>query len=119
MRFKTNKKAVMNCYKIVVEVPFCYLQNLLKHSRNMAYVTHSVNGWRCDIYEVFTKEGKPVAVSTGYGPFGNVHPGYDLCKKYDLMAERMEKGTYEEEKAKLNEMIGDFLEEAIGGDLNV
>ena len=108
MKYKTTKKDVMNGYSNIICVGYCSLQNLLNCERETAYTSRS-EGWAADIYDFGN-----TAIVTGYAPFGNIRPGYDLCQKYETAAEKI-RCNYElswtERKAKLQELIKVFIEE--------
>lgn len=55
-------------------------------------------------------------IVTGYRPFGNCKPSYELCRKYDLEAEKIIEATrpdYENRVAKLEVLIQKFLKEVL------
>jgi hypothetical protein len=111
MKYKTTKKAVMNGYYKVLAVPYCDLQHLLHYENEIAYTTRS-EGWGADIYQFGS-----TAIATGYAPFGNVRPSYDLNKKYDDLAREItcsERSIpWEEQKAKLDALIQEYIKEAL------
>lgn len=108
MKYKTTKKDVMNGYSNIICVGYCSLQNLLSCELETAYTSRR-EGWAADIYDFGN-----TAIVTGYAPFGNIRPGYDLCQKYETAAEKI-RCNYElswtERKAKLQELIKVFIEE--------
>ena len=114
MKYKTTKKAVMNGYYKVLAVPYCDLQHLLHYENEIAYTTRA-EGWGADIYQFGS-----TAIATGYAPFGNVRPSYELNKKYDDAAREIVndwgKNAYEDKRAKLREMIDEYLKEATNND---
>ena len=77
MKFKTTKKAINANYSTIICVGYCSLQHLLNCQDAAAYTVRA-EGWGCDIY---TFGG--IAISTGYAPFGNIRPKYEIIKKYD------------------------------------
>ena len=108
MKHKTTTKAVMNGYSNVICVGYGSLQNLLNCETETAYTTRQ-EGWAADIYDF----GK-TAIVTGYAPFGNIHPGYELCQKYEKAAEKFRCNyelSYTEKKERLQELINKFIEE--------
>ena len=108
MKFKTTKKAIRANYNTIIAVGYCSLQNLLDCQQPAAYTVRA-EGWGADIY---TFGG--VAIVTGYAPFGNVRPKYDLVKKYDDEAAKLCNYTipYAERKDKLYDLIKQFIAEA-------
>ena len=82
MKYRTSKKAVNAGYGTRIEVGYAELQFLLKYKDPVAYTTR-VEGWGADIYDFGN-----VAIVTGYSPFGNFRPGYEICRRYDKAAEK-------------------------------
>lgn len=108
MKYKTTKKDVMNGYSNVICVEYCSLQNLLNYESETAYTVRR-EGWGADIYEFGN-----TAIVTGYAPFGNICPSYDLCQKYETAAEKIRYNydlPWTERKAKLQELIKEFIKE--------
>lgn len=83
MKFKTTQKAIKANYNTIICVPYCGLQNLLNYESPVAY-TERREGWAADIYDM----GGGVAIVTGYAPFGNVRPSYELRERYETQAEK-------------------------------
>ena len=109
MKYKTTKKAVMNGYSKIICCGYCSLQNLLWHKSPEAY-TCGVYGWNADIYEV-----NGVAICTGYRPFGNIRPDYEMVQKYEKQAEDARHYmSYEEAREKLDLLLVEFVREATG-----
>lgn len=109
MKYKTTKREVMNGYATVICVGYCNLQTLLKYENEAAYTARR-EGWAADIYDF-----GPVAIVTGYAPFGNIRPAWDLCRKYEKAAEQIAYNnhlTYEAQKAQLSALIKEFIQEA-------
>lgn len=108
MKFKTTKKAVMNGYDKIICVGYCSLQSLLRCESEAAYTVRR-EGWGADIYDFDN-----TAIVTGYAPFGNVRPGYELCQKYERAAEQINSNyalSYLERKEQLRKLIKTFIEE--------
>jgi hypothetical protein len=106
MKFKTTQKAIKNGYNNVICVGYCSLQNLLNYETETAYTSRR-EGWAADIYDFGN-----TAIVTGYAPFGNIRPGYELCQKYEKAAEKIRyEMTYPEKKERLKELINEFIEE--------
>ena len=114
MKYKTTKKAVMNGYYKVLAVPYCSLQHLLNYENEIAYTTRS-EGWGADIYQFGS-----TAIATGYAPFGDIRPSYELNKKYDDAAREIVNSwgvdAFADKKAKLKTLIEEYLREALGDD---
>ena len=83
MKFKTTQKAIREGYNTIICVGYCNLQTVLAYENPIAYTSRR-EGWAADIYDM----GGNVAIVTGYAPFGNVRPGYDICRKYEKQAEK-------------------------------
>ena len=83
MKFKTTQKAIRANYNEIICVPYCGLQNLLNYENPVAY-TARCEGWAADIYDM----GGGVAIVTGYAPFGNIRPPYELRERYETDAEK-------------------------------
>lgn len=107
MKFKTTQKEIRANYPTVISVPYCGLQNLLNYESPVAYTVRR-EGWAADIYDV----GGGVAIATGYAPFGNVRPSYELREKYETQAEKIRYiSCYEEKRDALRELQRAFIEE--------
>lgn len=110
MKFKTTKKTINENYSARICVGYCSIQHLLNYEDAVAYTTH-IEGWEADIYAVGN-----VAIITGYAPFGNFRPSYDLCKKYNDAALEIccnRKITWEEQRDKVRELLNKFVKEAV------
>ena len=83
MKFKTTKKEICQNYKNVICVGYCEAQYLLQGKNPIAY-NAGYYGWKCDIYDI-----NGVAIVTGYQPFGNIHPDYNIIKKYEDEARKI------------------------------
>lgn len=81
MKYKTTKKAVMAGYADKISVGYCDLQSLLYMESPVAYTARR-EGWSADIYAF-----GDTAIVTGYAPFGNVRPSYDLIRMYEKESE--------------------------------
>ena len=110
MKFHTTKKAIMNGYKNVICVPYCALQSLLSHENAIAYTTR-VEGWGADVYQFGN-----TAIVTGYAPFGNIRPGYEINKKYDDRAQSALPEYYNDLNNSLvfSDIITKYIEEVTG-----
>jgi hypothetical protein len=109
MKFKTSKKAIMNGYSNVICVSYCGLQSLLNRKSETAYTTRR-EGWAADIYEITPS----TAICTGYAPFGNIRPGYEICNKYETAAEKIRYDysiDWDEQTKQLDELLKEFIKE--------
>lgn len=108
MKYKTTQKAVKDAYINKICVGYCNLQYLLNYENPIAYTARR-EGWAADIYDFGN-----TAIITGYAPFGNIRPVYDICRKYDSAAEKIRYDyslSWEEQKKKIDSLIKNFIEE--------
>ena len=111
MKFKTTQKAIRANYNKIICVPYCGLQTLLNYENPVAYIVRR-EGWAADIYDM----GGGVAIVTGYAPFGNIRPSYELCERYETQAEKIRYNyslAWEEQRDALRELQRAFIEEVI------
>ncbi len=109
MKFKTTQKAIKANYNTIICVPYCDLQNLLNYENPVAY-TERREGWAADIYDM----GGGVAIVTGYAPFGNIRPSYELRERYEKQAEQIRYNyslAWEEQREQLEQLARAFIEE--------
>lgn len=113
MKYRTTKKEVRNGYQSIICIGYCDLQNLLTYENVTAYTVRR-EGWAADIYDFGS-----TAIVTGYAPFGNIHPEYDLQQKYDKAAKKI-KYNYtlrqDEKKERVNQLLKDYIKEVIAND---
>lgn len=83
------------------------LQKLLSCETEIAYTTR-IEGWGADIYQFGN-----TAIVTGYAPFGNIRPGYEINQRYEQRAMKATEGIYnwQEKKAILQELIKEYIQE--------
>lgn len=84
MKYATTKKAILSNYPNVIKVGYCSLQTLLKFRSPSAYTASKTYGWRADVYEITPD----TVIVTGYAPFGNIDPDYEIVKKYEEKAQK-------------------------------
>lgn len=109
MKFKTTQKAIKANYNTIICVPYCKLQNLLNYESPVAYTVRR-EGWAADIYDM----GGGVAIVTGYAPFGNIRPFYELRERYETDAEKIRYNyslAWEEQREQLKQLAKAFIEE--------
>lgn len=109
MKFKTTQKEIRANYNKIICVPYCGLQTLLSYENPVAYTVRR-EGWAADIYDM----GGGVAIVTGYAPFGNIRPSYELRERYETGAEKIREYynfDYEKCKTRLRAAIREFIEE--------
>ena len=109
MKFKTTQKEIRANYNKIICVPYCGLQNLLNYEIPVAYTVRR-EGWAADIYDM----GGGVAIVTGYAPFGNVRPSYELQERYETQAEKIRYNyslAWKEQREQLKQLARAFIEE--------
>lgn len=108
MERRVTKKWVNENYPIKICVPYCAIQSLLAREDRIGYTTRR-EGWGADIYDI-----DEIAIVTGYAPFGNVNPSYELCQKYDKLAHEVCVNEWDYLKAKeiLRGLLNEFITEA-------
>lgn len=84
MKFKTTQKAIKANYTYIICVGNCNLQYLLSSINPIAYTVRR-EGWGCDVYEL----APDVAITTGYAPFGNIRPSYEVTQRYEREAQQL------------------------------
>ena len=107
MKFKTTQKEIKANYNTIICVPYCGLQNLLNYESPVAY-TERREGWAADIYDM----GGGVAIVTGYAPFGNIRPSYELRERYETQAEKIRYDyslSYDQQRESLKILARDFI----------
>ena len=106
---KTTQKAIQEGYHTIICVSYCNLQTILSYENPIAYTSRR-EGWAADIYDM----GGGVAIVTGYAPFGNVRPGYDICRKYEKQAEKIRHNydiSYDRQLDMLKNLAKEFVKE--------
>lgn len=109
MKFKTTQKEIRANYNEIIYVPYCGLQTLLNYESPVAYTVRR-EGWAADIYDM----GGGVAIVTGYAPFGNVRPSYELRERYETDAKKIRYNyslAWEEQREQLKQLARAFIEE--------
>lgn len=110
MKFKTTQKEIRANYNKIICVPYCGLQNLLNYESPVAYTARR-EGWAADIYDM----GGGVAIVTGYAPFGNIRPPYELRERYEKQAEKIRyEYSYDRQRESLKSLARDFIKEVCG-----
>lgn len=109
MKFHTTKKAINAGFTSKILIPYCVIQTLLSPETPVAY-TDRREGWAADIYDM----GGGVAIVTGYAPFGNIRPSYELCRRYEDQAQKIRydySRSWEERQDAIRELLEKFVEE--------
>lgn len=113
-QFKTTQKGIRANYDKIICVPYCGLQALLSYESPVAYTVRR-EGWGADVYDM----GGGVAIVTGYAPFGNIRPPYELRERYETQAQKIRFISYSlsnwngtrDEKAELRKLQAAFIAE--------
>ena len=114
MKFKTTQKEIRANYNKIICVPYCGLQNLLNYENPVAYTVRR-EGWSADIYDM----GGGVAIVTGYAPFGNIRPSYELRERYEKQAETIRYNyslAWEEQREQLKQLARTFIAEVVNNE---
>ena len=110
MKFRVTQKEIKANFEKIISVPYCRLQNLLCWESPVAYTARR-EGWAADIYDM----GGGVAIVTGYAPFGNILPAYELRERYEKQAEKIRYDytlSWEEQREQLKQLAKEFIKEA-------
>ena len=110
MKFRVTQKEIKANFSKIISVPYCGLQNLLNWESPVAYTSRR-EGWAADIYDM----GGGVAIVTGYAPFGNIRPAYELRERYETQAAEIRYNcrlSWEEQREQLNQLAKEFIAEA-------
>ena len=110
MKFRVTQKEIKANFSKIICAPYCSLQNLLCYESPFAYTARR-EGWAADIYDM---DGG-VAIVTGYAPFGNIRPAYELRERYETQAAAIRYNyqlSWAEQSEKLRELAKEFIKEA-------
>lgn len=114
MKFKTTQREICSQCVHVIAVPYCRLQTLFSYEMPIAYTVRR-EGWGADIYIFESSNFGKVAIATGYAPFGNIRPSYELNCAYEERAQKIRYDyslTYKEQKQMLHQLVLDYIAEA-------
>ena len=106
MKTQTTKKYINSIEDNIIKIGYCDIQFLLSYV-DPNYYTAGVYGWNADVY-IFND----CTIVTGYRPFGNIKPSYDLIEKYDNMAHEVLQDCHiseDERREKVNNLLDEFL----------
>ena len=109
MKFRVTQREIKANFSKIISVPYCSLQNLLNYESPVAYASRR-EGWAADIYDM----GSGVAIVTGYAPFGNVRPSYELRERYEKQAEKIRYDyslSWTEQREQLRQLAKEFIAE--------
>ena len=111
MKDRVTQKEIKANFDKIISVPYCSLQNLLYCESPVAFTARR-EGWAADIYDM----GDGVAIVTGYAPFGNIRPAYELLKRYEKQAESIRNNSplsWTVHREKLRQLAKEFIQEAV------
>lgn len=114
MKFKTTQKAIKANYNTIICIPYCGLQNLLNYESPAAYTVRR-EGWGADVYDM----GGGVAIVTGYAPFGNIKPPFNIVDTFDYKAENIRYNyslSWEEQREQIKTLQREFIKEVTGNE---
>lgn len=109
MKFRATQKEIKAKFNTIICVPYCGLQTLLNYESPIAY-TERREGWSADIYNM----GGGVAIVTGYAPFGNIRPSYEVVERYENVAKKVRYDYFlkwEEQREQLKTLQREFIAE--------
>ena len=110
-KIRVAKKEIVNGWRNVICVGYCNLQHLLYY-KDADFNTTRREGWGADIYKINTN----TVIVTGYAPFGNIHPNYELQQHYESMARAIVcdyKKDYATQKQELDSLLNEFIHEVL------
>ena len=81
MKARVTAKQVRESYANIIQIGYCDAYYLL--GRDPHYYTAGVYGWNAVVFHI----DQATAIVTGYRPFGNIRPPYELVRKYEQEAE--------------------------------
>ena len=111
MKTQTTQKYIKAIEDNIIYIPYCNIQHLL-HYTDANYYTAGVYGWNADIY-IFND----CTIVTGYRPFGNIKPRYDLCREYDDKARAVLEDYsihWERQRDMVNNLLDEFINKCLG-----
>ena len=113
MKKYTTQKYIKALYKYIIKVPYCRLQYLLAFENPIYYHANGL-GWRADIYQIT----EDIAICTGYAPYGNICPDYEILREFDEKAAAV-LGNYEldyqQRRDRLQYLINMFIDNVVFG----
>ena len=107
MEFRLTQKQIKANFDKIISVPYCSLQNLLCWESPVAYTARRA-GWAADIYDM----GGGVAIVTGYAPFGDICPAYELRERYETRAAAIRYNyhlSWTEQREQLQQLAKEFI----------
>lgn len=115
-KIKVSQKTIKEGWKNVICIGYCNIQYLLYYM-DADFFTARREGWGADIYKIDYN----TAIVTGYAPFGNIRPDYDLQQKYDRLAREVVCNnalSFDKQKEELRELLEQFVAEVLENEKN-
>ena len=107
MKYKTTKKAMIQSGRTLIKVGYGSLDYLLTYHDANAYTVRA-EGWAADIYNIGS-----VSIVTGYAPFGNISPKYEITQKYEDKAREIQCSNidWKTSRAMIEVYLNEFITE--------
>ena len=112
---QVKQKDIIDSYGYIICVGYCSLQYLLKCKDSKLY-TCGVYGWNANIFHI----NNSTCIVTGYRPFGNIYPKYEIIKKYEDKARAIYNDydlKWQEKNKKLEKLLDKFIKEVMQNDI--
>lgn len=104
--YVTTQKAIRQNYKNVIAINYCKAQYLLQYMSPEACTVRR-EGQASDIYVI----NRDTVISTGYKPFGNIKPSFDLLDYYEDKARKIDPSLPFEDRVKATtQLLNEFIE---------
>lgn len=99
---KVTRNELRKDYKNIIELGYCDLYWSLREYKKLGY-NSGVYGWNYDVYMI----DYDTIIVTGYRPFGNIKPEYNIIKKYNKLDRELKTS-----KERI-ELISKFIKEVL------
>ena len=111
VKTQITKKAILNGFPKVIAIGYCGAQFLLTYKNAQYYTYSNMYGWRADVYII----SDDIAIVTGYAPFGNIRPNYDLVNEFENKARLAFDNIrhYEDRRDVVNSYLNEFIKKAL------
>lgn len=104
--YVTTQKAIRQNYKNVIAISNGRAQFLLQYMSPEACTTRR-EGWASDVYVI----NHDTVISTGYKPFGNIKPSFDLLDYYNDKARKIDSSLpFEDRVNATTQLLNEFIE---------
>ena len=111
IKTQVTQKEIRQGFTNVIAMSYCSAQFLLWYHSPQYYTYSRDYGWKADIYVI----NEYTAIVTGYAPFGNIHPDYDLVNEFEKKAEKVYHSVtdIDDRKAIINGYLSEFIKAAL------